>query len=271
MALFSDNCQLARENGLEEATARSLYQMAIWKRETGQISEAIEHLSEARDICEKRSSARGVAKVDIQRAKIEILLGQWAIAASLLVDAERRGSELHDPEVVAAAQHQLGNVHHYQSNFDTAERHYDRSRVIRGDLGDVRGVAAILHQLAFMALKQRQFDAARQLVLESQKLWSSVDNIQGRALNDSLCYALCWIDGHHDEAIKHYASAERVFTRIGDSLNLARLEALASGHIDIATIHIRPDGGLNVLQRLAPGEVPFTLSSFLADSEGGAK
>ena len=143
--------RLAPSDGTKSLRGTLRSELGDALRAGGQYDEARKAYETALKIAEELNDLRGQG-VDLGR------LGALALTEGKLNEALTRQQsvlrlfqQLHEPEMEAAAWHQLGKVYHEQRQWDDAERHYREAARISEERGHLAAAAQTWSQLAALA------------------------------------------------------------------------------------------------------------------------
>ena len=160
--------RLAPSTGVKSLRGTLRSELGDALRASGQTDDARKAYEAALKIAEELKDLRGQG-VDLGK------LGALALAEGHLEEALTRQQavlrlfqQLHEPEMEAAAWHQLGRVYHEQQRWDEAERHYREAARINGERGHLVAAAQTYGFLADIVEKHARTtaDGERRAALE---------------------------------------------------------------------------------------------------------
>jgi tetratricopeptide (TPR) repeat protein len=146
-------------------------------------------------------------------------------ASELFRNLAENRREAGDPEVEAAAYHQLGIIAQGQRDFATAEQWYRKSLAIVEKQGNEHGAASTYHHLGIIAREQRDFATAEQWYRKSLAIKEKQGNEHGAA---STYHHLGIIAAEQQD----FVTAEQWYRK-----SLAIFERLGSEHEAASTYH----------------------------------
>ena len=114
-----------------------------------------------------------------------------------------------------------------QDDWDSARQHLTEALALRKEIGDLPGISGSLHNLAMLAINQKEYESALSLVKESLELDRETGDLAGIA---SGMLAIAWIlilDGQYDSAQPYALQALANF----QELDIPRMIALSLGFL----------------------------------------
>ncbi len=165
-----DNLRLAmdrlRDSGREPVALRLTASLWRFWWVHGHFSEGRRRLASAlnrSDGADRRDRAKALlGAAALARAQTDFSSARAHVEESLAI--ERADG---NPEGIAAALHELGNLDDDQGDRESARSHFEEGLAIRRELGDRRGVSGLLHNLGILAQTLQEYERARSLISES--------------------------------------------------------------------------------------------------------
>lgn len=182
----------------------------------GQFGRALDLLSTITE------SAPANAQAWFLRAKYSILSGQSRVAIDeYLVRAMVLQNKLRNRQGQADVMNAFGVAYRELGEIAQAEQSYGRAAELRKEIGDERGYAASLHNLAQIAIYRGDFDAAESKLLEAKQTYEKLGDEAGIA--DFFNELGLMEEGRSDyrAALEHYRSGLQLRRELGDQRAIA--------------------------------------------------
>ncbi len=142
---------LAPSDGVKALRGTLRSELGDALRASGQFGEAKKAYEAALKIAEERGDLRGQG-IDVSHlGSLALTAGDFEAALTHQRRALQLFQRLHEPDLEAAAWHQLGRVHHERREWDEAERHYQEAARITEERGRLAEAARTWNQLALLA------------------------------------------------------------------------------------------------------------------------
>lgn len=152
------------------------------------------------------------------RGHVADLRGQYTQAWDIYKTMLKRGSELQEPLVQAAALNGMGSVERYRNRLDSALSFYTESLALRCNNNDSIGMSNSYHNLGAVYLEQGNYDLAHECLLKAHGLRSKCKDVFRRSATE-IYLAECSIHmGKYKEAIDLIENAIKSKQRIKDHL-----------------------------------------------------
>jgi SagB-type dehydrogenase family enzyme len=168
--------RLAPSDGVKGLRGTLRSELGDGLRASGQYGDAKKAYEAALKIAEELNDLRAQG-VDLARlGALALMEGRLDEALTSQLAARRLFQQLHEPDMEAAAWHQLGKVYHQQQQWGEAERHYREAARISAERGHLAAAAETWNQLADLLQNQpgRLVDA-RQLAEEALTVVQRLD------------------------------------------------------------------------------------------------
>ena len=156
----------AAATGNDESGLRAAASLWPWWLSSGRITEGRSWL----DLLASRVGAGQepvLARAWVASAVLAAESGDHAIAVSLATKASRACFAVGDTEQQAIAESALGSAHRYLGRRSEARSHFELALALREALGDRRGMATSLNNLALLAIDDGDLARARQMLARS--------------------------------------------------------------------------------------------------------
>jgi predicted ATPase/class 3 adenylate cyclase len=167
---------------------------------------------------------------------------------------QRSGAEGVPLEVRGHALRSYGSAAGIAGETDLAERLWEQSLALFGQLGDDHGRAVLLHRLAIVAMFKSKLKRARELVAESHEIHERTGDVWGQAQTVGTLGAIARDTGDEERAFGLMERSAKMALEAGvqwwQGGMLAELSALSlnAGRVDAADIHAR--AALAIAQQL---------------------
>ncbi|MFO0755296.1 MAG: tetratricopeptide repeat protein [Byssovorax sp.] len=213
--------------------ALALIQRARTANDEGWAQQGHEELARINILEGKVKEAR--AELEAIRLWSTISRDDWELAYALgtLADLEMRQGQLDEARKLyrqsldlerrvgdlrgeAAIIHDLAAVEALHGRVDEARKLYTQSLDLKRRIGDILGEAATLHQLAILEEQQGRWGEARKLYIQSLDLKRRFGDVEGEAATLHQLARLEEQEGRLDEARKLYTQSLDLEHRIGD-------------------------------------------------------
>ena len=143
--------RLAPSDGVKGLRGTLRSELGDALRAGGQYGEAKKAYEAALKIAEELNDLRGQG-VELGRlGALALTEGKLEEALARQQPARRLFQQLHEPDMEAAAWHQLGRVYHERRQWDEAERHYREAARISEERGRLAAASQTWNQLAVLA------------------------------------------------------------------------------------------------------------------------
>jgi predicted ATPase len=173
--------------------------------------------------------ALALATPDIQ-VKINIFLlageiyydlGKPDLSSQYYAECLQLARELEQPDIEGMALEGLGSAATARSQYQDAERWFNESLAVRRPLGDLKGIANVLHFMNTVERFRGNYDTARRYLEESIAIRRTIQ--EPRGLADSLYQmsVLARNSGRYEEARTHLDEGRKLRVAIGDGRGLA--------------------------------------------------
>jgi len=167
------------------------------------------------------------ASLYLQRGQVRQLIGDYNRAVADFQQMQELAQRIGDREtqsetIHANSLHNLGNIADNQGAYDEAKQFYAESLKMRRELGDKKGIAALLNNLGNIKVKQGAYDEARQLYTESLKMRRELEDKQGIADSLNNLGNIAERQGFYDEARQLHTESLKMRRELEDKQGIAR-------------------------------------------------
>lgn len=142
--------------------------------------------------------------------------GDYTQASRLLMEAIAYEKESGDPLTIAQAYNTLGNIAHYQSDWDAAEKHYRRAIALRDANGDEIGVGKGYNNLGAVAHLRGDYQAAEKYYRQNLTIREAHQDRHGIATCLNNLGAINMMLGQWDTAADRFNRALQVRRELDD-------------------------------------------------------
>lgn len=219
-----DALKLALETGNDRLTFEAYGQLSLLASLSGDYTTALKYdnTNLAGVVEDKDSSA--IAAVLNYLGNDYHDLGQYDEAYYYFTQSHKIASAIHDSLRMVKSLHNVGTVFKELGQYDIAIQHFDISRRIGEKINDSEGIAYMLDEKADVALRKKDYDEARKLLLEAMRVIKERDLsiIEHRALTKLAI--LSSELGEFDEAFAYYDSAYSLHKRHDNEFGLAQTD-----------------------------------------------
>jgi tetratricopeptide (TPR) repeat protein len=171
--------------------------------------------------------------------------GQRALAKRLFRDAfaKRFGLDAERQTALSAAFHaNLAELASLKGDFAQTIDNLRRSRTLREEIGDRRGQAHALLNLAYVHTDQRRLQEAVAFAQDALKLWRTLQDKRGEALTLTAMGVMNGALGNKQKALDSHRDAQTLFNAIGDEQSEAvTLNGLGYAYLDINQLETARD------------------------------
>jgi len=182
----------------------------------GYWSEAEAAFTEAVELARVREDPTASASALAARAGPVRRLGRFEDAVADLDQALAIFEATKDLAGIGRVAHQLGNIAAQRSDYDQARSHFERSLLIRRDLGDGPGEANMLNNLAVIAQWRDDYVEAEAFDQQALELRTRLNDRWGIAMSNDNLGMIAYLQRDHKSALAHFEVAHRVGLEVGD-------------------------------------------------------
>jgi class 3 adenylate cyclase/tetratricopeptide (TPR) repeat protein len=229
--------EIAKRRDDISGVARAELALAVIDRKRGNFDSASSCIARARAGFEAADDVGGVSRALAELGLVAQLQGDLPQARARyeqsLLHADRIGEPIARQSARAQALKGAATVAAMEGEYEAAQGLYDESLIIRRELGDTPGVAALLNNQGVLARYRQDLIEARRLNDESIALFRTLGDrwSLGQLLNNQACVAAD--QGHFAEARTLLAESLNIRRQLGDRDGLAlSLTTLADVAID---------------------------------------
>lgn len=159
--------ELANANNFLSLKAAIINNIAITKKNLGNLDEAICLYDESFEICNRIGDKKGIAKILNNKAEIfKKQGGRIKEAEQLYTEALHILRQLGDKRMISVVVNNLGEIQSYQDNFIEAEKFYNESLEISRQLCDKRVISEVMNNIGSLNKIQGKFKEAEKLYLD---------------------------------------------------------------------------------------------------------
>ncbi|MCC5621805.1 tetratricopeptide repeat protein, partial [Nostoc sp. CHAB 5715] len=123
---------------------------------------------------------------------------------------------------IAAVNHNLGYIAQKQRQFDVAVDYYNKALKIKEDAGDLYSAASDYHNLGIVAEEQRQFDVAVDYYNKALKIFEDAGDLYSAASEYHHLGNVAKEQRQFDVAVDYYNKALKIYEDAGDLYSAAR-------------------------------------------------
>ncbi len=194
---------------------RILHELAISKKELGEVDQALAHHYQVLNLCpleDEQQKAMTLHCLGILYANKGEVDQAIAFYNQSLEITERIG----DVQTKAATLNQLADIYAEKGEVDQAIAFYNQSLEITERIGDVQGKAVTLHQLGILYAYKWEVEEAIALFNQSLEIHERIGNVQSKAATLHQLGYIYAKKGEVDEAIALFNQCLEITERIGD-------------------------------------------------------
>jgi predicted ATPase/Tfp pilus assembly protein PilF len=147
--------------------------------------------------------------------------GEYGVSQALHEQSLAIFREVGDRRGVAASLNNLANVLQHKAGYAAARALHEEALAIRRELGDRKGISASLNNLGNMAREQADFPAARALFEESLAIDRECGDLQGVAISLSNLGGVAEDQGDYAAARALHEEALEIRRKLGDKRGIA--------------------------------------------------
>ncbi len=148
-------------------------------------------------------------------------LGKPDISSQYYADCLRLARELEQSDIEGMALEGLGTTATARSQFQEAERWFNESLAVRRRIGDLKGIASVLHFMNTVERLRGSYELAWRYLEESIALRRTIDDPRGLADSLYQMSVLARNAGRYDEARTYLEEGRQLRLAIGDGRGLA--------------------------------------------------
>lgn len=221
--LLDKNIILGKKIKSGRSIAHSLKRKGSLLSDKGNFKEAITTMLEAIRIIDTLQKPYPKLKAILlgQMSTIEMSLGKPKEATSLITESIKIFESIDDPEFIAVAYNELGNINYGQGKYDDALDAFNKSKVAAERIGYQFIIGVVNNNLGKTYSKKQNFKKALALIDEGlaiTKKYAPLNNVaDGIATKGNIYYD----NKKYSEAINQYTQA----IALADSINANELEA----------------------------------------------
>ncbi len=158
--------------------------------------------------------------------------GDYAQALPPLMEAIAQRKVTGNTLLIAQAYNTLGNIAHFQSEWDTAEEHYQQAIILREALGDDVGVGKGYNNLGAIAYHRGDYQRAAEFYRKNLLIREAHQDKHGIATSLNNLGTVFMTLGQWDDATDHYERALEIRRQLDDRHGIAStLENLGQIHV----------------------------------------
>ncbi|MCE1189342.1 MAG: ATP-binding protein [Ignavibacteria bacterium] len=129
-----------------------LYYTAYYYHLLRDFSTAYEYITSASNLMVNSTDKYRKARIDILRARIEIILTKYQSALNLLADAVALGTGLHNNEIICDAHNYIGITHYILKDKEKAKGYIAKAFALSQEIGYQEGIALSNEHKGFLTL-----------------------------------------------------------------------------------------------------------------------
>ncbi len=228
IAGYQQALEAAAQDWSAEQQGRTLRKIGMAHEAQGQYKEALTWLVRARQAVESDSTPAGsrqmarvladmgavhIRKADFDTA-IDLVQQALALLARLPQDAERLLDE-------GWAYTRLGVAHGHQGNLQQAKAFFEQSLELRGQAGDLVGVATLHNNLGYLAYLQGDIQAAIESYQRSLDVCHRIGYRYTMAMAANNLGMAYQVAGNYRQAIAYYEQSLQIRREMGDLYGIA--------------------------------------------------
>jgi tetratricopeptide (TPR) repeat protein len=199
--LYNEAKEIFQKEGAEEKAAGVMHQLGSVHYSQGNYAEAMELYEESQSIMEKLGKKELIAHSLYAQGMIHQDKGNYDAAINLYEKSLKLAREKNDTKLMANVLNMLGNL-------------FQESLRIKKTLGDRKGYATTLHNLARINAKEGNDQKAIELYHESLEIKKEVSDIRGIAESFGQLGRLHEKNQDYDTALDHYIQALLIFEQL---------------------------------------------------------
>jgi tetratricopeptide (TPR) repeat protein len=173
--------------------------------------EARKCLEKTKEIFTRNHDNVGISFTNHNLGNVHYLQGNYEEAVKLYNQSLKIFEELRNKSGIAGILHALGNIHYDQGNYEEAVKLYNQSLKINKELGDKNGIAGALHQLGNVHYLQGNYEEAVKLYNQSLKINKELGNKGGIASTMGQLGIIDEDNEEYVEALKCYFTTFSIF------------------------------------------------------------
>jgi tetratricopeptide (TPR) repeat protein len=173
--------------------------------------EARKCLEKAKEIFTRNHDNVGISLTNHNLGNVHYLQGNYEEAVKLYNQSLKTFKVLRNKSGIAGVLHQLGNIHYDQGNYEEAVKLYNQSLKINKELGNKNGIAGVLHQLGNVHYFQGNYEEAVKLYNQSWEIFEELGNKNGIASTMGQLGMFHHNQGNYREAVKLYNQSWKIF------------------------------------------------------------
>ena len=183
--------------------------------------EARKCLEKAKKIFTRNHDNVGISSTNHNLGNVHYLQGNYEEAVKKYNQSLKIFEELGNKNGIAGILHALGNVHYQQSNYEEAVKKYNQSLKIFEELGNKNGIAGALHQLGNVHYQQGNYEEAVKKYNQSLKIFEELENKNGIASTMGQLGMVHHDQGNYEGAVKLYNQSLKIFEELGNKNGIA--------------------------------------------------
>lgn len=209
--------ELANANNFLSLKAAIINNIAITKKNLGNLDEAICLYDESFEICNRIGDKTGIAK--ILNNKAEILKkqdGRIKEAEQMYAEALHILRQLGDKRRISVVVNNLGEIKSYQDNFIEAEKFYNESLEISRQLCDKRGISEVMYNIGCLYKIQGKTKEAEEIYKECLDIRRELGDKRGISTTLNSLGFLNLENGKTANSKEFYLEAIKLQTELND-------------------------------------------------------
>ncbi|NLZ04337.1 MAG: tetratricopeptide repeat protein [Phycisphaerae bacterium] len=159
------------------------------------------------------------------RGNVAILLQLRCEYEAAIAQHQRVGEafrSLGDMRNVAASLHEIGTIHQRRGDYEQALRFYEQSREIIEELGDRAGVSTSLHQIGTIHQAWGDYEQALRFYEQSRKIAEELGDRAGLATSLHQIGMIHQLRSEYNQALCCYEQYRKILERLGDRAGYAK-------------------------------------------------
>nr|WP_242018513.1 tetratricopeptide repeat protein [Pseudanabaena sp. FACHB-1998] len=215
--LYTQAKEIYKGTGNTGFKAATLHQMAVIYAQQGQVEQAIALYQQSLEIKERIGDVQGKAATLHCMAGIYAQKGQVEQAIALYQQVAEIDERTGNVQGKATTLHQMAGIYAQKGQVEQAIVLYQQSLEITDRIGDVQTKAATLHCMAGIYAQQGQVEQAIALYQQSLEIKESIGNVQGKAATLHQMAGIYADQGQVEQAIALYQQSFEIQERIGNA------------------------------------------------------